>query len=276
MRNLELGNLSLTDTNLACYKNLKLRNLNHFENFISRNHKIFNDCYYRGQQQTAWKLEPSIFRKADNIWEKRRDALETHLRNFLLSARGKCSLSFPFEVPGTSEDEIQMKWWALGQHYGLKTPLLDFVLSPYVALFYSFEKKEEEHITERAIFILDMNRIHGLEGTNHFTESNYIRRVDTLSHENARLIAQKGELIYIPDNIEPKYRTIESSLESFYEKHFEAVGNEILLLKMILPSMDRQSILQKCDQMNINRQTLFPDLTGASEYCNYLISLHKG
>lgn len=265
MVNLDLDNLSLMDTDFDCYKVLELKNIDDFENFISKNHNALDDCYYRGQQDASWKLEPSIFRKSDTIWKNRREKLANHLRNFQLSARGKCSL--PFDVPGKLDDDIELPWWALGQHYGLKTPLLDFVLSPYVALFYSFETESESDIAKRAIFVLDMNRIHSIEGDGDI--SKFMRKVNTLSHENERLIAQKGELIYIPDFIEPKYRTIESSLESFHSMYSK---KEILLLKITLPNSERKTILQKCDLMNINRQTLFPDLTGASEYCNYLIS----
>ena len=46
--------------------------------------------------------------------------------------------------PNDSEDN----WWALGQHYGLATPLLDWVYSPYVCLtFFSFREADNDGLT---------------------------------------------------------------------------------------------------------------------------------
>jgi len=54
----------------------------------------------------------------------------------------------------------------------------------------------------------------------------------------------------------------------------DKINGEILLLKLTIPSneSDRSQILNYLDLMNINRSTLFPDLSGSAEYCNYLLS----
>ena len=36
--------------------------------------------------------------------------------------------------------DSDIEWWALGQHYELATPMLDFTFSPYVATFLLLKK----------------------------------------------------------------------------------------------------------------------------------------
>ncbi len=44
--------------------------------------------------------------------------------------------------------------------------------------------------------------------------------------------------------------------------------NGLTLLKCLVPDIDRSRCLQLLNRMNINPLSLFPDLTGASRYCN--------
>ena len=61
--------------------------------------------------------------------QERNEKLAAHLAEF----RDKGTESFPGTLP---DDEIGA--WALGQHYDLKTPLLDWTRSPDIAGYFAF------------------------------------------------------------------------------------------------------------------------------------------
>ncbi len=88
---------------------------------------------WRGQRNPAWTLSSSL----DRLFERLHllpagaSALERqsaeHLDAFKYAARGRRGHN-PAEL---SEND----WWALGQHFGLATPLLDWTRSPFAAAY---------------------------------------------------------------------------------------------------------------------------------------------
>jgi hypothetical protein len=71
---------------------------------------------FRGHASDSWRLVPTLDRVlADNSTTSR----EKHLTAFKFAARGRRGIS-----PAQLSDENE--WWALGQHNGLATPLLDW------------------------------------------------------------------------------------------------------------------------------------------------------
>ncbi len=99
---------------------------------------------YRGQADEIWELKANLFRKKiDGVI----DPL-AHLEKFKKYLIGRK------DVNDLSENEI----WAVGQHYGLYTPLLDWSVSIAVALFFSFEN--DQIISDnRSLFILNADKM---------------------------------------------------------------------------------------------------------------------
>jgi hypothetical protein len=202
--------------------------------------------------QPLGKLDSSL----DRLIRKKKvktPNIENHLNAFKNASKGRRGKN-----PQSLENDNE--WWALAQHNGLATPLLDFTRSAFVALYFAFW---DESFTgkERAVYGLHYynlkQKMDGLE------EDGEDERVDLFypsSDENDRLISQSGLFMKMPLN---------SSLESLVKKNFSGKGNSVLL-KIIIPNKEVTDCLIMLNKMNINHSTLFPDLYGVANYVNCL------
>lgn len=105
---------------------------------------------WRGQRRVEWKILSSLSRTGKDE--------SLHLMNFR-NAVARCT-SIEFEIDGNDEkvEAERLRLWSLGQHHGLATPLTDWSIYPYVALFFAFAEPDDE--TEaRAVFALNWAQI---------------------------------------------------------------------------------------------------------------------
>lgn len=188
--------------------------------------------------------------------------LQEYLADFKLAVRGRRGPN----PPSITNDN---DWWALGQHHGLSTPLLDWTGSPFVACFFGFEDDKESESGERAVYGLWEDEVKTineeiLQTTKKAKVFNHVRHpiiefVRPYSDENPRLVGQKGLFTRSPLGIDME-EWIRINCNADYETH--------ILIKILIPNSVRQEILRSLNRMNINYLSLFPDLIGASKYCN--------
>lgn len=245
-----------------------------FPNFIIDKFSNAPAYIYRGQANPDWEVESTIDRleskypttpnytcEIPNEFDRSPLSRKQHLKAFKEVARGKLG-----NILGSlSENE----WWALSQHHGLSTPMLDWTYSPFVALYFAFEeagilqdKKWEEPQT-RVVYALSSHII-----TEKVSEDDPSPQpFSPVSDIGYRVGNQAGLFLKMPENCK---------LVSYIQQHFpdESTdgphrGREILD-KIYIPNKDRKECLKYLNKMNINRMSLFPDLDGASRYINNL------
>lgn len=240
-----------------------------FETNIQLKHKFV----WRGQRRSDWSLSSSLDRLFGQLGllAAGPTALELksteHLEAFRFASRGRRGLN-----PASLEVD---PLWALGQHFGLATPLLDWSNSPFAAAYFAFEELASNPTDYRVIFGLnrslveqknpDVRILDPEEGPSYEQGSPALEFVEPLTDENPRLVSQGGCFTKGP---------IGTPVEQWVAKAFES-AQEAVLLRIEVPDQHRVSCLRTLNRMNINHLSLFPDLTGASRYTNLKLELEN-
>lgn len=233
-------------------KNIEIERVDDWDNLrykINRYFAYWPNYVFRGQAQHDWLLESTLTRALKKVKETdKTNLVKEHLDRFKLEIRGKRGDS----ARTLGEDEL----WALGQHHGLLTPLLDWTESPWIALFFSLAYTERSSTGYRTLWALNRDDISVINELNEKKglKKEKIRIIEPLNEDNNRLISQKGLFTKMG---------IEDDLENWV-KDSESPGDWITLYKIEYPDELREKLLRYLNLMNVNFSSLFPDLYGSS------------
>lgn len=269
---------------------VRISSWKYFGDFVYQEMLNYDSYIWRGHRCDNWKLESTLDRLIRDAKVPLPRAFQfrgKHLEQFMFAARGRRGPNPP------SLDE-ENSWWALGQHHGLATPLLDWTTSPFVAAFFAFIDVDDPQTPQRAIYALhrptveSRSKLKAREENTRRREAlkdlegkpiGLLRRasleakaepevqfIRPLSDENQRLVNQGGLFTRAPAG---------KTLDEWVQENHDPEDKGYTAIKIHLPNRDRDGCLRNLNRMNINHLSLFPDLYGASKFCNLFSEIDK-
>lgn len=238
-----------------------------------------NQFVFRGQEDASWGLEPTLLRRVrERLGGKitdcnlaRNTALKMEsciLKEF--SSRSHLLPQWEAEViKSQPSNSPSLQSWAICRHYGAPTRLLDWSLSPYVAMYFAVNDKMNE---DGALWIVDPLATNDRrkdqklpdqypgEWTSASNRGSWLRIFDgetELAHFS-RAKAQNGTLGICNDVL--------ADHADVLKKYFEGRDNPFYWWgKLIIPAAKKPEYLRRLRSMNIGGAALYPDIYGVGK-----------
>lgn len=215
-------------------------NISNFADFHRAVSKLNPDfAVFRGVENKAYKLEPSIMRLGYDKEDELINAEKRLFKHFKEQA-------IPHLEYNPSND---WEWLALAQHHGLPTRLLDWSRNPLVALYFAIESESD---TDGAVYILTDRK-------DPFDMDKQMKPLELTSKDEVRK--------YMPANLTPRIIaqsglfTVQTNLMAPYEPKG--------LTKLIIPKNAKVRIRKDLSRYGVNRYTIYPGLDGLSYHLKW-------
>jgi FRG domain len=245
---------------------------------------------FRGQRESAWTLQASLDRDVRVSYQSATGSgsyyLDRDIENELLFRFQQQAHQFVRHLP-LIEDKAS--WFALMQHSGAPTRLLDWTSSPYVALYFAEEERpakrkrtdgednEDKEDGYSAVWAIDLNwletkkqeylksiapqdRTEFLSGLLDQSERPLIAKIDP-PQANERMSAQQGFFLWRLYEKTPFFDHILISMMQ------GSMPERQVIRKLKVGEELRIEFLERLQHMNIHRGSLFPGLDG---FCKFL------
>ncbi len=255
-------------------KQMPFENWKKFYNFILENKIDLSKYIFRGQRQD-WELESKIQRIFHTHGRgKYEEYLLEHKRKFKHESRGRMQKYRPtiFDNSELIDNEL----WAMGQHHGLATPLLDWTESIYFASYFAFIRNKQKYDKKNRVVFALHRGVNNIEMKKNLP---YLRIVNPPTDENTRLIVQNGLFTKMLYHEEYFNLAIESFINKYLKVHNEdyiykeELNENPLLFKFFIPTIHRNEALRNLKQMGIHHRSLFPDIEGSALFCNDMLEI---
>ena len=208
--------------------------------------------YYRGHSHVDYRLQSTLERYLEKFgkqidiekdYERLQEKYLEHCKRILINQSIDGYILLPSNL---KDDDI----WAFAQHYQLKTPLLDWTKSFFVALYFAFESQEENPEENQYRVIYELNEFFN------FDKKLIIEPEMKIGN---RINAQKGVFTKLSSREFDEIAKMNTNW-----------GNEHVfhrLSKILISNELRKDVLAYLASINIDASTIYPDLLGKIKSC---------
>lgn len=232
----------------------EIRTIDELLQFVSSLHEKHGmRLWYRGEENASLTLIPSIQRS-----KKRLDAERYITNDFYTRARQI--------IDNPPLKQNYAGWVSLMQHYGLPTRMLDWSLSPLIAVFFATETYKTLSDRDGCVWVLVPGLLNEKEG---FGNCIYPIDADTTqemllpafkhAHHNPELVNRILACSSTANDLRmySQYSnfTVHNSLE-----HLEDICDENMLFKIIIPHERKKYFFDSLRVLGITESFVYPDL----------------
>jgi hypothetical protein len=225
---------------------------------------------YRGQSNASWPLLSSLTREflRANIAAAEAIRLEMMLfSHFNLQAHLKIDGSL---LQPDSQGPV-LSIWAVMQHYGSPTRLLDWTVSPFVGLYFAAAGGE---LTDGCVWAVnagatdaEMRRQYTINRPNidayTRTDADPIILFYYKERPTDRMVAQQGTFSISTQLLSEHSRLIQQTLSNgqYPDSH----------VRIVIPASLKAEIMWRLNRMNVTANSLFPGIDGLGRSCAELL-----
>ncbi|OOF35595.1 FRG domain-containing protein [Rodentibacter heidelbergensis] len=212
--------------------------------------RTYPPVVFRGHKEESYKLASTLERHIKEVFpnlELNKDIFKRICDDYLDCCKQELKGKIKEQYILSDDDSV----WALGQHYGLKTPLLDWTRSFLFALYFAFEEPISSS-NYRVVYQL-----------NYFMAREQDLIVEPEFPIGSRIVAQRGVFTKkISDELE--------NINDYYAKgNFIEFGRSYRpLVKYKIRSKLREDIMNFLFSLNIDCYSIYPDLQGVIKNCH--------
>lgn len=233
--------------------------------------------WFRGQGDAAWKLEPSLMRMLSHSTLAAREAAA--LEREALTAF--CAKAHLFLSPSlVNKIYTTPCWWAVMQHHGAPTRLLDWSASPYVAAYFAALHNPR---ADGVVWMFCRNRLKEYFSHRHGTPPDfsttdaaawYEDKLEELCGNNAvaplefqyvtseRIAAQQGRFTMCFD-VRQEHDCVIGQIGEGCEH----------VRRIAIPAEKKAEFLLRLREMNITGASLFPGVDGLGQAVSEIVSV---
>lgn len=238
--------------------------------------------WYRGQSKAEWGLQPTLTRNLKSVGHNAEDSiLIEKLACEHFAARAHLYLPPNFKI-ATDED-----WWVLMRHHFAPTRVLDWTLSPLVALYFAVNEHWDSDgavwMFQKLLLDQETDRKHGPIPAFTYTSSSHFDRffrdhtapprvaAFRLPQPTERMIAQQGTFTVCRDILADHAIAIADVLPGEVPRPDGEVS--VYRGRCIIRAEIKKDLLRRLHMMNVRADSLFPGIDGLGRTIDELIRL---